>query len=170
MATIESLDKELSDLGVKLETARARLQKNFGRLNDVMARAELLKDNKAVYDQVPLNRAIDADRRLILQLERQEKDMKKQADLARAQQAHAASRAAPVTPESEKTRWFIVVTPQGREVRHKHRSSAALQAELLPGYCVAAEVYNADDSGNYGSPVAVGQRAAILQHCQEQSA
>jgi hypothetical protein len=132
--------------------------------------AEMTKCNKSIGALSPLNLAEEADARLIRSIEGQIKDIKRQLDLARGQAAVIASRAAAAVPGPEKNRWFIVVTPNGREVKHKHHSGAALQAELLPGYCVAAEVYNADDSGNYGSPVAVGQRAAILQHCQEQSA
>jgi hypothetical protein len=163
-------EKHLENLGVELEKACARRLDTLNEIRRVCAQAEMTKCNKSIGSLGPLNKAEEADARLIRSLEGQIKDVKRQLDLSRAQSAAHLRSVASGQPGPEKTKWFLVVTPQGREVRHKHYSSAALQAELLPGYRVAAELYNADDSGNYGSPVAVGQRAAILQHCQEQSA
>jgi hypothetical protein len=107
---------------------------------------------------------------LIWSIEGQIKDVKRQLDLARGQAAVIASRAAASVPCPEKNRWFIVVTPNGREVKHRHFSGAALQAALEPGYRVAAEIHNADDSGNYGVAVPPDQWPEMVKHLRGMSA
>jgi hypothetical protein len=128
-----------------------------------MVRAELTNDRKVVAEQGPLNKLVAADQVLLNQLERQIKDTTRQLDLARAQSACAASRAAAAVPGPEKRRWFDVRTPRGAIVRHKHASLDALRRELQSGYVAVAEVFGCDDDGIGGFPVAVGQRKQLLE-------
>jgi len=167
---IEFHEKHLSNLGIELEKARARRFATLNEIRHVSTTAEMTKCNKAIGSLGPLNKSEEADGRLILSLERQIKDVKRQLDLARGQAAVIASRAAASVPCPEKNRWFIVVTPNGREVKHRHFSGAALQAALEPGYRVAAEIYNADDSGNYGVAVPPDQWPEMVKHLRGMSA
>jgi hypothetical protein len=169
MVEIATLEKELSDLGVAREKAAARRQGIFGELRQLSIRAEA-GDRKALYAQAPLNKDVEDLTREIISIDREIKDKTRQADLCRAASAAHASAIAAAQPGPDKNRWFLVVCPDGREVRHRHHSGAALQAELQPGYRAVAELYNCDDSGNYGVAVALGQRDAVLKHCQGLSA
>jgi hypothetical protein len=112
----------------------------------------------------------EADARLIRSIEGQIKDVKRQLDLARAQSAGHAAAVARSQPSPEKNRWYIVAGPDGKDVKHRHYNSGALQKELLPGYCVTAELWNCDDAGKYGVAVPLDHREAVLKYCMEQSA
>jgi len=169
---IEFHEKHLSNLGVELEKACARRLDTSNEIRRVCAQAELACKGK-IFTSTELdrlNKSEEADGRLIQSLELQIKDVKRQLDLARGQAAVIASRAAASVPCPEKNRWFIVVTPNGREVKHRHFSGAALQAALEPGYRVAAEIHNADDSGNYGVAVPPDQWPEMVKHLRGMSA
>jgi hypothetical protein len=108
---------------------------------------------------------------LIQSLERQIADVKKQLDLARAQSACVASRvAAAQSSAAEHTRWFEVLCPGGRVVRHKHASLESIRAALEPGYSVRSELFGVGDDGTGGFQVACGQRANLLKALAEMSA
>jgi hypothetical protein len=110
-----------------------------------------------------LNRAEEADARLIRSIEGQINDVKRQLDLARGQQAMIASRAAASqSSAAEHSRWFEVMTPSGRVVRHRHASLESIRAALEPGYFVRSELFGTDDGGNGGFPVACGKRKQLL--------
>jgi hypothetical protein len=170
MATIESLEKELSDLGVMREEVAARRQKIFADLHQLSIRAEA-GDRKAVAEQGPLNKTADEESRLIVRCDREIKDVKRSLDLCRGQAAVIASRAAAAqSSAAEHTRWFEVNTPSGCVVRHKHASLESIRAALEPGYTVRSELFGCDDEGLGGFAVATGQRAQLLKHLQEMSA
>jgi uncharacterized coiled-coil protein SlyX len=168
---IEFHEKHLSNLGVELEKARSRRLDTLQEIHHVSARAELTRDNKAVNALGPLNKSEEADARLIQSLERQIADVKKQLDLARAQSACVASRvAAAQSSAAEHTRWFEVLCPGGRVVRHKHASLESIRAALEPGYSVRSELFGVGDDGTGGFQVACGQRANLLKALAEMSA
>ena len=162
MATIESLEKELSDLGVMREEAGARRQKVFAELRQLSIRAEA-GDRRAIADQAPLNKLADDESRLIVRIDREMKDVKRRLDLCRGQAAAIASRAAAAEASTlEHSRWFEVNTPSGRVVRHRHASLESIRAALEPGYTVRSELFGCDEEGNGGFQVAVGQRKQLL--------
>lgn len=168
---IEFHEKHLSNLGVELEKARTRRLDTLQEIRRVSALAELTRDNKAVGALGPLNRSEEADARLIQSLERQITDVKRQLDLARAQSAAIASRAAAAQSSAvEHARWFEVNTPSGRVVLHRHASLESIRAALEPGYTVRSELFGTDDEGNGGFGIAIGRRAELLKHLQEMSA
>ena len=123
-------EKHLENLGIELEKARTRRLDTLNEIRRVSAQAELHRDNKALGALGPLNKSEEADARLVRSLEGQIKDVKKQLDLARAQQAAAACIAARDKTQAEKNRFYDVRCPSGRIVRHKHASLDALRREL----------------------------------------
>jgi hypothetical protein len=169
MATMETLEKELSDLGVMREEAAARRLKVFADLRQLSVLAEA-GDRKAVAEQGPLNKSAEDESRLIVRIDREMKDVKRRLDLARVQSACAASCAARLLPSAEHTRWFSIQTPTGQIVKHKHASAAALRASLLPGYTVRSEIFGCDENGEGGFEVMAGQRAQLLKALSEMSA
>ncbi len=170
MATIETLEKELSDLGVAREKAAARRQGIFGELRQLSIKAEA-GDRKALYAQGPLNTDVEDLTREIIRIDREIKDTKRSIDLCRGQAAVIASRAAASqSSAAEHARWFEVNCPGGRVVRHKHASLESIRAALEPGYSVRSELFGTDDEGNGGFAIAIGRRAESLKHLQEVSA
>jgi hypothetical protein len=160
---IEYHEKHLSNLGIELEKARTRRLDTLTEIQRVSSVAEMTKCNKSISALSPLNRAEEADARLIRSLEGQIKDVKRQLDLARAQAAAIASRAAAAQSSAvEHSRWFEVNAPHGRVVRHRHASLESIRAALSPGYTVKSELFGVGDDGSGGFPVAIGQRKQLL--------
>jgi len=168
MATVEKLEGDLADLGVRLEAARADRIAKIQHARKLAAQAEATKDNKVIHAQASANRAIETVSRRILGLEQEIADMKRRLDLARAQQAGIASRlAAEASAGVIHDKVFEVATPDGRVVRHKHSSFDALCASLQAGYWIRAQVFGADADGQGGFSVATGQREAVLKAVAE---
>ena len=151
MSTLQSLEKRLDDLGVELECVRSRRLESQAELWRLSALAEK-GDNKAKFAQEPVNKRVDADSTLIVSLEREVGQVKRQVDLARGQLAAIAARKhADETAALPRDRLFEVVCPNGRKVRHRHVSLESLQKTLLPGYVAVGQVFgaNEDDTGGF---------------------
>jgi len=136
-AAVQRRDALTSDL------ARTNARVDAGGNDGKAARLEL----------APLNKAIDSAGHLILSLTRQRDEAKKWHTMALDQAAGTARIAAAATTVP-RDKLFEVRTPDGRTVRHRHHSSEALRASLLPGYTVAGEVFGADEQGRGGFSVA----------------
>jgi len=161
---IEHHEKHLSNLGIEIEKARVRRLATLNEIRRVSAQAEASGDKKIIAALSPLNKSEEADARLIRSLELQIADGKKMLDLARGQQAAIASRAAAAEASTvEHSRWFEVVTRDGRVVRHRHASLESIRAALEPGYTVRAELFGTSENGEGGFPVACGQRKQLLE-------
>jgi hypothetical protein len=151
MSTLQSLEKRRDDLGIELERVRSRRLESQAELWRLSALAEK-GDNKAKFAQEAVNKRVEADSTLIVSLEREVGQVKRQVDLARGQLAAIAARKhADETAALPRDRLFEVVCPNGRRVRHRHNSLEALQKALQPGYSVAGQVFgaNEDDTGGF---------------------
>ena len=151
MSTLQSLEKRRDDLGIEIERVRSRRLESQAELWRLSALAEK-GDNKAKFAQGPVNKRVEADSTLIVSLEREVGQVKRQVDLARGQLAAIAARKhADETAALPRDRLFEVVCPNGRRVRHRHNSLEALQKALQPGYSVAGQVFgaNEDDTGGF---------------------
>jgi hypothetical protein len=169
MVDIKTLETELSDLGVARENAAARRQAIFGELRQLSIKAEA-GDNKARNAQGPLNKEVEELSRLIIRIDREMKDAKRSIDLCRGQAAvMAAHKHAAESSSMPKDLLFEVLGKDGRRHRHRHYSANALQAELIDGFRVTAQIFGADDAGLGGFCVAVGQRAELLKYFAEMS-
>ena len=163
MSTLQSLEKRRDDLGIELERVRSRRLESQAELWRLSALAEK-GDNKAKFAQEPVNKRVEADSTLIVSLEREVGQVKRQVDLARGQLAAIAARKhADETAALPRDRLFEVVCPNGRRVRHRHNSLEALQKALQPGYSVAGQVFgaNEDDTGGFVASIGPGAKSTM---------
>ena len=163
MSTLQSLEKRRDDLGIELERVRSRRLESQAELWRLSALAEK-GDNKAKFAQEAVNKRVEADSTLIVSLEREVGQVKRQVDLARGQLAAiAAHKHADETAALPRDRLFEVVCPNGRRVRHRHNSLEALQKALQPGYSVAGQVFgaNEDDTGGFVASIGPGAKSTM---------
>jgi hypothetical protein len=150
---VERTSASLATHEKQLAEARARYHQLTADLAQVCARADK-GDKRAVHEQRPLNKAIDAAGHLVRSLEQQTAEARKWHSMSVEQAAHAARLAHVAADVAPHDRWFEVEAPDHRTIRHRHASPEALAAQLLPGYAVAGEVFGADEQGRGGFSVA----------------
>jgi hypothetical protein len=154
--TLQSLEKRLADLGIELERTRARRLESQAELRHLSALAQG-GDNKSIFAQHAVNKRIESDSTLIVSLEYEISEVRRQCDLARGQLAAMAIKAAESSPAVLGERLFEVEAPNGSLVRHRHATADSLQKMLQPGYKVVAEVWGADIDGKGGLAEPIGQ-------------
>jgi hypothetical protein len=155
---LQDIEKRLDDLGVELEKVRTRRIESQEELRRLGVLAEA-GDQRARNEQAPINKSVNADSTLITSLGREIAQVKRQVDLARAQQAAVARRKhADETAALPKDLLFELTAPDGRKVRIRHSSLESLRKILQPGYVASGQVFgaNADDSGGYVASLGPG--------------
>jgi hypothetical protein len=156
--------KVLTGLEAKLVEAKARRDKILVDIRKASAAADA-GDQRARFAQGGLNKEDAAASRLILSLEAEIAEARKRVGMAETQAATVeAKRASIDASAAPHDRLFEVEAPDGRKVRHRHASAAALQKELQPGYRVVAEVFGAgnDDKGGLVEPIGQSTMKTLL--------
>ena len=153
---VEDLRKVLSGLEVKLADAKAQRDKILLDIRKASAAVDK-GDQRARFAQGGLNKEDAAAGRLILSLERQIAEARKRLAMAETQAAtveakrHAAAAiSATGRPGGSRPQ------PDGRVVRHRAASLAALQGALLKGYTVTAGTFGASALGFGGVAAQIG--------------
>jgi hypothetical protein len=161
---IEDRRKIVAAYEAKLAEEKARRDRILIDVRKASAAADM-GDQRARFELGTLNRADEAAGRLVLSLERQVDEARKRLAVAENQNAVAESKQA-ITEAGAvpHVRLFEVRTPDGRVVRHRHESAAALQKVLTPGYRVVAEVFGAGiyDKGGLVEPIGQSTMKTLL--------
>ena len=101
----------------------------------------------------------------MLELEREIRETHKNLTTAQEQQRHmariAAAKAAASLP---KDRLLEVMAPDGRRLRHRANSYAALQRTLLPAYKITGEIFGADENDQGGFVASLTQSPNALEN------
>ena len=149
---------------VKLANAKKQRDVILIDIRKAQAAADM-GDQRARFELAGLNKQDLAAGRLILSLEAEVAQSRKRLAMAETQAATAAAtRASADAGTVQKVRLFEVVCPDGRKVRHRHKSAGALQKVLQPGYRVVAEVFGAgiDDEGGMIEPIGQSTMKTLL--------
>ena len=160
MSDIERFQRHLRDLEQKHLEAKQRRDKLAAELRALTVRIDegRGRDGRLISDQGGLNKQLDEVGRLILSLEREIREAKRQLSYAEAQAKTVAMTAAAAENAAlPKCKLFEIATPDGRRLRHRANSYAALQRQLLPGYSVTGEVHGAADDNSGGFVASIGQ-------------
>jgi hypothetical protein len=154
----------VSDLEGALADAKARRDKiliNLGKAAVAIDKG----DQRARFVQRALNKQEDAAGRLVLSIAKQLEWARKHVRMA-ANQADAVELKRLQSDAAPKDKWFEIICPDGRKVRHRHSSMGALQKELTPGYRALGQVFGANEDGTGGfisSPGAPSMLKALLE-------
>lgn len=148
--------KHISKLEAKLLEAKMRRSQLVAELRQAIEAAKP-GDLASIAAQAPLNRALEVQERLLLSIEREIREARKQLEMAEAQQKNIARvKAAQEAEQLPKPNLFEIETPDHRRLRHRANSYAVLQRQLLPGYAVVGQVFGAadDDTGGVAADIA----------------
>ena len=136
MNDIAKREKHISKLEHKLAEARARRQSLVIEQRQAIEAARP-GDGAAIAAQAPINKALEAQERLLRSIDREIALARKNLAFAEEQQRHVRRVAASKEAATEtKEKWFLVRAPDGRELRHPAHSYASLQRQLLPSYVI----------------------------------
>lgn len=156
--SIDDRRKIVAAYEAKLAEEKARRDNILADIRETTARADK-GDQQARFELASLNKQDAAAGRLILSIQAQVAEARKRLDMAENQaatvEANGHAMAIPCDGAG-KWRWFEITTLDGRVIRHRAASLDALQAALLKGYTVTAEVFGASAIGFGGVAAQIG--------------